>query len=68
MDALQKYYKSYALSVGLGAATVGTLLFLKRFGIFYQLFHKVNKTPDCVQPFTSLVQPASSRISIVDMK
>ncbi|KAK3102444.1 hypothetical protein FSP39_011418 [Pinctada imbricata] len=34
--------KSYILPVGLSAAALGAFMFLKKFGIFYQLFHKVD--------------------------
>ncbi|XP_005095679.1 2-hydroxyacyl-CoA lyase 2 [Aplysia californica] len=39
---LQKYVSQYGVPTGLTAASLGVLFFLKKFGILYQLFHKVD--------------------------
>jgi hypothetical protein len=38
---VQKILLNYAAPVGISAATLGVLFFLKKFGIIYQFFHKV---------------------------
>lgn len=37
----QRLFKNLGLPVGLSAAALGTMYFLRKFGIIYQLFHKV---------------------------
>ncbi|XP_067655613.1 2-hydroxyacyl-CoA lyase 2-like [Haliotis asinina] len=39
---LQKNFTTFAIPVSLSAATIGVVFLLKRFGIFYQLLHKVD--------------------------
>ncbi|XP_071099924.1 2-hydroxyacyl-CoA lyase 2-like [Haliotis cracherodii] len=39
---LQKNFTNFAVPVSLSAATIGVVFLLKRFGIFYQWFHKVD--------------------------
>ncbi|KAK3774800.1 hypothetical protein RRG08_034889 [Elysia crispata] len=40
---LQKYLAQYAIPTGISLASIGVLFFLKRFGLIYQLFHKVEE-------------------------
>ncbi|XP_064601840.1 2-hydroxyacyl-CoA lyase 2-like [Liolophura sinensis] len=42
MEDVQAMLKKYVLPVGLSAAAFGVLIVLKRLGIIYQLFHKVD--------------------------
>lgn len=39
----QRLFKNLGLPVGLSAAALGTMYFLRKFGIIYQLFHKVTR-------------------------
>ena len=37
----KKHWWPYAISFGVSASAIGAVIFLKRLGILYQLFHKV---------------------------
>ena len=43
-ESWQKLFGTLALPVGLSAAALGAVYFLRKFGIIYQLFHKVRIT------------------------
>ena len=41
LDVMQRHLPEIALSVGVSTVAAGVYLFLSRFGIIYQLLHKV---------------------------